>query len=950
MAVSFDTRKSVALLALLAVSRAPRSRVGVAAMLWPDSDESRARSSLRRTLSVTAARVGGALEVSRATVRLHESGVWCDLWEVHRLCALDDAGALAEAVSLHRDDFLAGFSARAGAEFDHWQEVVAEEERQRLSVTLARLVELTAGRGELDAARAYCRRWLALDELHEPAQRALMRVLALSGQRAAAVAQYRSCVRMLERELGVEPLAETTALYEDIRANRLPPAPATVAHVAATREADEGSGAARTERGSLGLIGQEGVVDALCDMQRSVTRGCVAVVSGPAGSGKSSIVGALHARVCGSGATWIEARCHPAEHFLELGCVTDLLRCAFALRPGLTHLLSPTDVAEVSRLLPELAAGHEAPVEPLESPGGQVRFFRSISAVLAAAVGTTSPGVLFIDDVHHADETSARLLAYLVHRLDELPVLIVLTLQPELGLSSELASSLDAAAQAGWLTNLEPRTWRAGEVAEVLAAHGVEGVQPDEILRQTGGLPLLVLAYAESLGPASSRDPGHVTPTHGSSVESWPTEVPLSARQLLVMRMGRLSQTTSQVVTAAAVLGGGCDPDVLRSTSGRSAEEVADALDEALRHGWLVERPPVRGVLPTYDFPYTALERVAYEACGSARRRLLHGRAADVLARAARRPGGEALSASVAAHLDCAGRGAEAAGWAWRAAQRSLSLYAHAEALDNLRRALELGYPAAEAHSAIADALTALGRYREALVELEQAAAAAAAPARSPGGGETASDGMRAAIEHRLAAVHERLGNWPVAAAHIEAALELCGSDPALHARLLADRALLAYRSADPHARDKSEAALAAAEADGDARALTQARNVAGVLASIDGDWHRAEWLLRASLEVAEAVDDHVAAVAALNNLARVLSACGRDHDAIAAADEALRRGVQQGDVHRIAALHSNLADRLHATGRSEESIAHLKESALGFATVDAESESLPRIWTLVDW
>jgi DNA-binding SARP family transcriptional activator len=45
-----------------------------------------------------------------------------------------------------------------------------------------------------------------------------MRVLALNGQRSAAMAQYETCRRILTREMGVEPTQETMALYERIRA------------------------------------------------------------------------------------------------------------------------------------------------------------------------------------------------------------------------------------------------------------------------------------------------------------------------------------------------------------------------------------------------------------------------------------------------------------------------------------------------------------------------------------------------------------------------------------------------------------------------------------------------------------------------------------------------------------------------------------------------------------
>lgn len=133
---AFDTRKSIALLAVLAVARRPQSRDSVSAMLWPESDDNRARSSLRRTLSVTSAAVGDALRTSRATIELDPAQVWCDLWEFEGLAERNDVESLSGAAALYRDHFLSGFRARAGAEFDHWQELVAEEQRQRLSRVL----------------------------------------------------------------------------------------------------------------------------------------------------------------------------------------------------------------------------------------------------------------------------------------------------------------------------------------------------------------------------------------------------------------------------------------------------------------------------------------------------------------------------------------------------------------------------------------------------------------------------------------------------------------------------------------------------------------------------------------------------------------------------------------------------------------------------------------------
>ena len=67
-------------------------------------------------------------------------------------------------------------------------------------------------------------------------------------------------------------------------------------------------------------------------------------------------------------------------------------------------------------------------------------------------------------------------------------------------------------------------------------------------------------------------------------------------------------------------------------------------------------------------------------------------------------------------------------------------------------------------------------------------------------------------------------------------------------------------------------------------------------------------------------------------------------------AEAALALCVALGDRHREAALHNNLADLLHAAGRREESMTHLKRAVEIFAEVGEEGELQPEIWKLVEW
>ena len=110
---------------------------------------------------------------------------------------------------------------------------MTEELRQALARGLQRLVAACIADGELERAAGHARRWLQLDPLHEPAHQAIIRLHGWAGQRSAAMRQYRSLVRVLDRELAVRPLPETTRLYDDVRAGRLGPPPVPAAPLAA---------------------------------------------------------------------------------------------------------------------------------------------------------------------------------------------------------------------------------------------------------------------------------------------------------------------------------------------------------------------------------------------------------------------------------------------------------------------------------------------------------------------------------------------------------------------------------------------------------------------------------------------------------------------------------------------------------------------------------------------
>jgi DNA-binding SARP family transcriptional activator/tetratricopeptide (TPR) repeat protein len=934
--VTFDTRKATALLALLAVTGREHSREQLADLLWPDADAARGRASLRRTLSVTAAVMGDGLTISRAAVALDPAVVHVDVREFETLIARPDAASLERAAQLYRADFLAGFTLRDCADFEEWQSAVSEELRQSLARGLQRLVTACIADGELERAAGHARRWLQLDPLHEPAHQAIIRLHGWAGQRSAAMRQYRSLVRVLDRDLAVRPLPETTQLYDDVRSGKLEPPPPL------SRTAGEPDASEPAAPVTWPLVGRDAELAALRAAWQAVGRnGGVVAIAGQAGSGKTRLITELRTEAAQAGATVLAARCHDGETALPFVLAADLLRTALAIRPELPGILPAETAAMAGRLVPALAAAHQDTAVPaLDSPVAVTRLYGAIADTLLVAAGSAGHvGLVVVEDVHWADASSLGLLAYLVRRLTEWPLLLVLSWQSEqAGRLRVLRTALGEAEGQGLGQAVEPGPLDPAAISALLELDGMPRIEVDRLLAETRGLPMLVREYLEALrsaGPADSADayaPG----------DWWP---PASVKDLLRTRLQAVSEPALQMLTAAAVLGSDNDADLLRAVSGRGEDEIVEAIDEALTRSLLSEiAPPTAHQAPSYGFPYEALRRTAYESATLARRRLLHSRAAEILTRRYERDPATTRAAIVADHLELAGRDAEAAQWWWRAAEGARELYAHGQAHAHLVRALALGYPQLPGRLALGEVLVVLGRYREALAEFETAAAIAS--------GEECDLTTQAAIEHKLADVHHRLGDWDLAEAHLAVVTELVeDAEPGRLARAQADRAVVAYRRGDAgQAAAFGQAALRSARAGRDPEATAQALNVLGMLAARAGDPGAAETYLRDSLAEARRVPELGPAVAALNNLARLLAEVGRGREALAAAAEALELGSELGDQHRVAALHTNLADLLHTDGQREAAMTHLKEAARRFASVDVGGAPRPEIWTLVEW
>ncbi len=917
-----DTRKALAILALLAVERRPFAREELAALLWPESDDEAARGALRRTLSVLRAGLGGSwLAIDRATVAL-EPGALVDLHALDAALGTGRADSLEAAAELARGPFLAGFTLRDSPPFDDWRATWESAAERQTATVLDALATAQEASGDLVGAVTAASRRVALNPLDEPAQRRLMLLLARTGDRAGAIRSYRACVAALDHELGVPPLAETTELYEAIRDERLEPAPppsVPVVQGTPTR---------------LPMIGREGELDRVLDaLSSAVPDGRVVIVEGEAGIGKTRLLEAAGEVAAARGSQILTARAFATEQDIPHGPVIELLRVGFAGTDAASRLgaVPAAVLAEVERLMP-LPPGlrREPAVQPPRADRleARARLLDAIASTLTALVAPNGPpaaGMIVIEDLQWCDEASREVFGWLARRLHGRGVALILAWRPEdLDAAGERFS--DAMTARDGTTTIRLARLDRDAVARLVeaAADGADSAVDAAVLyTESEGLPLYVVEALATGAQGAERQGG--------------------VQALLRERLASVGETGAQVLTAAAVLGRTFDLHLLGATSGRTEEEVVAALEELVRRGLVREVAGGRDV--TYDFAHARIRDAAHEATSLARRRLLHRRAAEALRAEPSWRDSSARLALVAGHLHEAGREAEAAVLLREAGRRAQALHANTEAVAHLEKAIALGYPdVAEAQIAIGESLTVLGDYQGAITVLE-AAAAKADPRLLP------------AAELRIGRAHARRGELKLAAGHLDAAIDALAGHAGAEAvpvlvRALVERSVVMRRGGhlDRAAAD-AQRAFRHAEAAHDEPGAGAAVRMVGLVARDRGDLVAARQALERSLVLAASDPDAGAAVAARNALALLAADEGDRREAIALLETALDVCRRIGARHLEAAVENNLADQLHAIGDTEASMDHLRHAVAIFADIGGRPGELePEIWKLVDW
>ncbi|MBE3063400.1 MAG: hypothetical protein IMZ69_00040, partial [Spirochaetes bacterium] len=500
--VRLETRKVTALLAILSLDRRPQSREHLAALLWPEFDSQRAPANLRRALASLQASLGlGWLQADRETVAVAGPGeIRIDFEDLagcvsearahhpaagDRLCQQCE-GKLRGVIGLYRGDFLEGFNLKDSPGFDQWQTQKRDELLHAMSWALERLAEASAEAGRWEEGIEQARRWLSLDELHEPAHRTLMFLYARAGKSSAALRQYEECARLLRAELGQEPEERTRTLHERIKLRKLdgPHGESTQAPPAARAQSREPLATrlrpplirpALVERARLFRLLDEGA-------RRPLT-----LVSAPAGFGKTTLLAEWVER-CGLPVAWVsleEADNDPVRMLTGIASVLG------QLEPGLGE--------EALQML------YSMQIPSLPAVAG---------SLLADLARSPAPRVLVLDDYHLVGRTETqKILADLVQRMPaELHLVIATREDPALPLARLRARAQLAEVRADDLRFLPEEA--AAFLRQVM---GLDLSEEDVALleRRTEGWPAGLQMAALSL--QSRNDPSEFIRSFGGS-------------------------------------------------------------------------------------------------------------------------------------------------------------------------------------------------------------------------------------------------------------------------------------------------------------------------------------------------------------------------------------------------------------------------------------------------
>jgi DNA-binding SARP family transcriptional activator len=521
----------------------------------------------------------------------------------HRACAL-----LREALDLWRGPALADYA------YEPWAEAEAARLTELRTVARERLLAARLDLGEASLLVPELEAMVLEEPLREERWRLLAVALYRAHRQADALKALRRARSTLADELGVDPGPALRALETDVLAQS--------PTLDVPRQRTSVRPAAGAAEPSAELADREAELAAVHTALDDLADGkpCLLLVEGPSGIGKSSLLAETRRRAADRSLQVLSARGSQLEQTFGFGVVRQLFEPVVAPAGARDDLLAG----------PASRASAVFDVRQQDPPDGSFAVLDGLYR-LTANLAATAPVVLAVDDLHWSDRESLHYLAYLVRRLDAVPVLVVATVRTG-----------DRDEHDDLLTELmlEPAAVvvRPGALSEDATTRIVEDrLGPAAPLftaachRVTSGNPLLLRQLLRGLEADGVRPDA----AHADRVVAVGSR---AVSSMVLLRLRRLPPVATVVARAAAVLGDGATLHAVASMAGVSPEDAAASLSALARAEMVRDEVPI-------GFVHPLVREAVYRDLSAAERQLQHAWAAEVLAATG------STAEQVAAHL-----------------------------------------------------------------------------------------------------------------------------------------------------------------------------------------------------------------------------------------------------------------------------------------------------------
>jgi DNA-binding SARP family transcriptional activator len=628
--------------------------------LWPD----RQPADPAANVAVLLSRVRRALE----DPKLIAAGSGGYLFAAGDCCAVDAELFMehAERGRAHLDSRRADDALREfRAALESWrgeplpEDVYADwsrEYRERLLQAYIQALEGGADAalelGDASLAETLAARAVAREPLREAGHLVLMRALAASGNRAAALAAFDALKSILHRELEVEPSPEAVALRQQVASGRLGGRPRE-------RRRDRPSMPAEQEAVPLTFVGRQEELDTI-DRARRGLDCSVIVVTGGGGSGKSRLLFEAAAR---TRLPLVAVRAFHPEREEAWDTAQMLFREALSLHPDAVRGIPDPAARVLADLVPEIAELRPLQDAAIDAESRRALVIEGGARLISAALG--DQGIVVIDDLQWADASSLELVGQVVGRRG---VHLILAYRPEeLGEEGAAAEFVAGLAGVATVRRIELGPLPVQAIGELVADEAIARA----IAEETDGTPLAVaevLRLLESEGIVESGPRGRWRTVSPDAAQRSRLVARAGQREAVRTRVDRLPPRCRTTLRLLALLGREVPATVLARALGTVQREALEALDLLSRidlvhagdGGWAVSHDVIGEAV---------VERLRRDE-----RAQLHALLAEALSLEVGEP------ATIARHQLLAGDRERAAASFARAARSSLERFAHIEA------------------------------------------------------------------------------------------------------------------------------------------------------------------------------------------------------------------------------------------------------------------------------